>query len=269
MRGLVAASLLTLVSLPAHADELAPKVEHRPLAAVKRGEVVEVRARITTVVGSPVAEANLFVQVEGLAGYTRLPMAPIPEIPGLFTARVPAALASSGFAYYLEAFDSDGNGPGRAGSPESPFVVTAYSGDLPRAAPPVARPAEPAAPVVVAAPAAPARRARSQLPTFAGFTLAGLGLGVGGLSTFGYQSYKSELQDAFGNGTDHGLATAANYRQGQFYGTLAVVGFGVAALAAAGSIAWLAWPDEALPAEKAFLGQRPGNAPSHSEEDDR
>jgi hypothetical protein len=51
----------------------------------------------------------------------------------LFAARVPAEIAGNDFEYFLEAFDEDGNGPFRKGSPEAPLRISS----LPPAPPPL------------------------------------------------------------------------------------------------------------------------------------
>jgi len=280
------AALVALVALPARADELAPRVEHQPLTTVKKGEVVELRARVTATAGHAVLEALVYVRVEGIVGFTRVAMKAFPEVPGIFVAHVPAALVGAGFAYYLEAYDADGNGPGRAGSPDAPFQVTAVSSDLPVAPPVTAQPRvvapEPAPqPLVVMAAAPRPRRARSQLPTFGLFTVAGLGLcaGVGG--QVGYQVTKSDAGRAFaGQSRDF---TASQYRFGETAGTISIVGFVAAGLALAGAITWLAWPDSEpaaepekkfapeapKPAAPAASPEKPSAAPKPDEEFDR
>ncbi|MHB8420918.1 MAG: hypothetical protein ACYDCL_22845 [Myxococcales bacterium] len=99
-----------------------------------------------------------------------------------YSATLPGATVTSDLEYYLEAYDNDGNGPGRAGGPDAPFHVTVTA--APQAASPAA---SVAAPPPKPAPAAATAEAKPQtsgawLPIVGwaagGAGLVALGIGV-------------------------------------------------------------------------------------------
>jgi hypothetical protein len=97
-----------------------PSITHSPVARAARGQPVEIAARFVgdNGISSP---AVLFRQV-GEKDYRSLPMGGLGD--GTYTATLPATVVTSDLEYYLEAFDKEGNGPGRSGDPTSPYRVT-------------------------------------------------------------------------------------------------------------------------------------------------
>src|SRR5207237_519924 len=69
---------------------------------------------------------------QGSAPQQQLAM-PLPGAAGEdeYAALIPASAVADGFAYYLEAYDSLGNGPARSGSPDLPHAVAVEEGQTP------------------------------------------------------------------------------------------------------------------------------------------
>lgn len=85
-------------------------------------EGVALEARLVSTTGRKVFEPAAFVRLVGEKEYVRLPMAPLAG--DLYRAPLPAALSGHECEYFLEAFDEDGNGPFRRGSPERPLRLS-------------------------------------------------------------------------------------------------------------------------------------------------
>ena len=92
-------------------------IELKEPVAVPEGVALE--ARMISAAGLKVFEPAAFVRPVGTSEFARLPMEPLPE--SRFRAVVPSALAAVGCEYFVEAFDLDGNGPFRKGTPERPL----------------------------------------------------------------------------------------------------------------------------------------------------
>jgi hypothetical protein len=127
---------LTMGATFAVAQDLTPRIDHKPATRAARGEPVEIRARIVSVSGKAVYQPTVFLRVAGITGFSRVTMTPIPQMKDLFIAEIPASLAAGDFDYYIEAFDEDGNGPARAGTPEKPIHVAVGAGATQRPPPP-------------------------------------------------------------------------------------------------------------------------------------
>lgn len=155
----IAATLSMLCGARAMAAE-GPVIEHAPVTSCTRNAILTLSATIRAAPGKAIFEPKVFVRVKRVDGFVRLAMEPVAGVKDGFAAQLPAALTQSDFDYYLEAFDEDGNGPSRKGSPKAPIhVKTTEPPALPPPPPPppapIARP-EPAqaAPVAKAEPAA-------------------------------------------------------------------------------------------------------------------
>ena len=121
------AAAIPLPSLPEE-DTQPPAIGHDPVRKAARGAPLRVVARIVderSAVGDAQAcWRNLFhidFQCEPLraAGEDE------------YAALIPASAVADGFAYYLEAYDSLGNGPARSGSPDLPHAVAVEEGQTP------------------------------------------------------------------------------------------------------------------------------------------
>lgn len=107
----------------------APSITHAAVARAVRAQPLELAARIVGENG--VSRAAVFYRRAGETSYRSLPMGDLGE--GAYTATLPASLVSSDLEYYLEAFDKDGNGPGRSAGPAAPYRVTVGDAAAPAA----------------------------------------------------------------------------------------------------------------------------------------
>ncbi len=149
-----AAAALFVSSAARAASTQGPVVAHTPVTSAVPGGFVKVLAKVTD-------EVKVFPQVffryDPAGQYEKaLDMKPVKGEPHVYGANIPVKGAV--VEYYVEAYDEQGNGPGRAGSPESPLHVT-VGNEVPRAsAQPAPAPAPPPAPSAQAPwnPSAPA-----------------------------------------------------------------------------------------------------------------
>ncbi len=144
MKRLLIGGVALLAACSAWAQDLAPVIDHQPTARAARGQPLEIQARITSVSGKAIYEPTVLVRVAGISGFSRVSMHRVAGSSDVYAAEVPAALTTGDFDYYIEAFDEDGNGPGRAGTPEYPLhVAVGGSGAATPPPPPVtAQPAQ-------------------------------------------------------------------------------------------------------------------------------
>jgi hypothetical protein len=174
-------------------------------------------------------------------------MRTVPGSDVLYEAEVPAALISGDFDYYIESFDSEGDGPGRVGTPEMPLRVLIAAAapapaqtDKPVAANLAPRPA-PAAPVIVTQTNRPLVQSRSQLPTFALFAAAGVSIGLAAIASVGHQALKDELESSSRSDQKTHLP-GDQYKLGNTLGAVSVGGFIAGGVFLASGIAYEAWP---------------------------
>jgi hypothetical protein len=250
-RTLSVALALALAAAPfsARAQASLPSIAHEPISKARVGEPLAIRARISTQPGRSAFEPTVFVRVAGIDGYTRIAMKPAPGGQGLFEAQIPAALVAADFDYYLETFDSEGDGPARVGTPETPLrvLVAAAAPPVPPApkdAPAAARLAPPAPKVdalVVNQQSKPLVMPRSQLPTFLLFAATGVSLGLATFATVGRQQIISEI-DRSASGEEEKISGRL-YQTGETLGRVSVGGFAAAGVFLTSAIVYLAWPD--------------------------
>jgi hypothetical protein len=101
-----------------------PQLTHQPVAAGTRGKPLTVAAHAVDANG--VFGPILYVRRRGLGTGDYVPIRMIASkiVPGDYSVDVPAALTNvEGLEYYIEAWDTAGNGPARAGSSEVPMAV--------------------------------------------------------------------------------------------------------------------------------------------------
>jgi len=149
MRMLLATAVAALLAAPAAraVDNDAPVITHTPVTSATPGGFVKVLAKITD-------ESKFFPQVfyrygAGDPWEKPLDMKPVKGEPHMFGANIQTRGAT--VEYYIEAYDELGNGPGRAGSPESPIRVGVGAPE-PKPAAVAAAPAPAPAPAPAAAP---------------------------------------------------------------------------------------------------------------------
>src|SRR5438067_3529463 len=101
-----------------------PQLTHQPVAAGTRGKPLTIAAHAVDANG--VFGPILYVRKRGLGTGDYVPIRMIASkiVPGDYSVDVPAALINlDGLEYYIEAWDTAGNGPTRAGSSEVPMAA--------------------------------------------------------------------------------------------------------------------------------------------------
>lgn len=108
-------------------DHDPPRQIHAPIQRAKYHQSLLVTNTVTDLSG--VKRVLLHYRVKGLRGFSSVAMERGAK--GLFIATIPApAVVRPGVEYYLEAWDSLGNGPGLKGSPALPIHVKVEGGPL-------------------------------------------------------------------------------------------------------------------------------------------
>lgn len=224
LAGLAAPLIFAAGPALADAPDPTPVVVHDPLSRFAKGEVVTIKARIRSPVGKQIFSPTAFVKGSGLKP-TRVPLQPVAGEVDTYAAQVPASLAQGDFEYFVEAFDEDGNGPGRIGSPAALIKVRAVS----------LAPAERDAAELASAPAPDAARPWKRTAGIAGVSGGGAliagALACGGLGL----SAKRDMERA-GDDAQYDAAK----RRGQRLAVAANV-LGAAGAVAAGAGAALLW----------------------------
>jgi hypothetical protein len=119
-----AASLISTIVLAAplaHADDvLPPQIVHEPCDELKRGESFEIWARFYD--ESAIFDPKVIYRVGDSSAWKN---APFSKQPGSddFMAVIRAKELRGPLEYFIEAFDENGNGPARYGSPDTPIRV--------------------------------------------------------------------------------------------------------------------------------------------------
>jgi len=194
-------------------------IEHAPPDA--RSGALE--ARMVSTAGRKVIEPAAFVRAAGEREYQRLPMQPS-SAADAFRAALPAALQGRECEYFLEAFDDDGNGPFRKGTPERPLRLS-LSQAVERAPKPTAPP-----PAVAKSAGHPRRTAGIVLVAGGAAVIVGGAIsGLMALSDFGVEKSTADL-------TVYDRARSA--AQTESVAADALYGIGAAA-AVVGAILWL------------------------------
>lgn len=244
LAGLAGPLMLAAGPALAAAPDPTPLVAHEPLATFKKGEAVSIKARIRSPVGKQIFSPTAFVKAPGHKP-ARVPLLPIAGEIDSYAASIPANLLQGDFEYYVEAFDEEGNGPGRMGGPEAPMKVRALS------TAPVERDAAEALSAPIPAPARPWQRTAGIAGLSGGGALVAGALLCGGLGFLAKRDMRRAGDDAqYDAAKRRGerLAVAAN--------ALATTG-----LVAAGAGAALLWlgskKGESVGAQIAF-GAGPG-----------
>ena len=135
-----AALSATAEAKPPPRDVEPPVINHAPVLQAEEGAPLMVRARIVD--ASEIFAPAVYVRPRGAVQWDAIAME---RVGGTYEARIPAEQVTGPLEYFIEAFDEEGNGPARAGSPEEPIVVTTYPAGSRRAEasatpPPVATP---------------------------------------------------------------------------------------------------------------------------------
>ncbi len=99
-----------------------------------------------------------------------------------YSATLPGNTVDANLEYYVEAYDNDGNGPGRAGTPETPFLIAVTPAPEATVAAPSPAPGEAPPPAAAPRPAPAAAVSGTSPPPASNHWMAitgGIGAGVG------------------------------------------------------------------------------------------
>jgi hypothetical protein len=125
IRRLVLVALLSTfaidaVAKPAKAkDSTPPVITHVRIAEAPQGQAIVVRARIDD--ASEIFAPAVYVRSQGASEFVTIAMVRVRDG---FEAVIPPEQVSGPLEYFIEAFDEEGNGPAREGTPEAPFAIT-------------------------------------------------------------------------------------------------------------------------------------------------
>lgn len=108
------------------ADSAAPVITHIRVQRAQSGQPIVIRARIED--ESEIFAPSVSVRPEGRKDYDSIPMKRGDDG---WEAVIPAEQVTGNVEYFIEAFDEQGNGPTREGTPERPILVTVGSGAVP------------------------------------------------------------------------------------------------------------------------------------------
>lgn len=124
-----AASLIALVALGLGpnavlaADREPPKMRHAPVVEAAYGEQIKVRVALFD--PSDIYEATLYYRRAGTRDFLH---ATLVDTGSDFVGTIPAEVVEGDIEYYLEAYDTLGNGPARRGSPGAPLRIRVVKG---------------------------------------------------------------------------------------------------------------------------------------------
>jgi hypothetical protein len=116
----LAFAIAALLATTARADNQPPVIAFEPCTSLQRGRAFTVFARITD--ESPIFEPKLVYRGKNDAAWKNVPLI---EEAGVWKGTVPSRDVRGSLEYFLEAFDENGNGPTRVGSPEQPLDAKA------------------------------------------------------------------------------------------------------------------------------------------------
>jgi len=111
-------------------DHDAPKLEHQALKNAKFGSGIPIKVHATDLSG--IAELRCRYRISGNRGFSSIKLEETQK--GNFIATIPTiAVVRPGIEYYIEAWDTVGNGPAVKGSSRAPIKVSVTGGPLPGA----------------------------------------------------------------------------------------------------------------------------------------
>ncbi|MHB8420370.1 MAG: hypothetical protein ACYDCL_20045 [Myxococcales bacterium] len=122
------AAFVALLALPgaglARAQSAGPTIDHTPVTQATAGQPLTIAATIHS--SSGVFQPVVLFRHPGEATWRKQEL--LAGTNGSYAMTLPGNAVDRDLEYYLEAYDDDGNGPGRAGSPDSPFHVAVVAG---------------------------------------------------------------------------------------------------------------------------------------------
>lgn len=106
---------------PREPDTKPPVITHVRVTKAPRGKSLMVRARFED--DSEIFAPSLYVREKGATDFETLPMR---RVDNGYEAAIPAEKMGKDLEYFIEAFDEEGNGPAREGSPEAPLSIAVF-----------------------------------------------------------------------------------------------------------------------------------------------
>ena len=97
-----------------------PAVSHIPVQKATKGRSIPLEALFASQTG--LSRPTVEFRRQGAPAFTALPM--VDAGGNKYLAEIPAAFVTGDLEYYVEAFDANGNGPGRSGDPTLPYRIT-------------------------------------------------------------------------------------------------------------------------------------------------
>jgi hypothetical protein len=96
-----------------------PSITHSAVGKAYKAKPIELNARLKGETG--VSAPTVKYRHLGESDFKTLPMGDIGS--DNYTATIPSSEVNKDVEYYIEAFDKNGNGPGRSGGPEAPYLL--------------------------------------------------------------------------------------------------------------------------------------------------
>ncbi len=119
LRFFMAVVLVTFTAATARAaDRRPPTITHTPVKTATVGVSIVIKAQIED--RSGIFAAAVYVRAAGATKYVPIQMK---KTPSGFEAVIPAQRVIGDLEYFVEAFDTLGNGPARRASPDAPYTV--------------------------------------------------------------------------------------------------------------------------------------------------
>lgn len=106
---------------PKEADTKAPVITHVRVTKAPRGKALTIRARFED--DNEIFAPSIYVRERGAEEFDTLPMK---RAENGYEVLISAERMSKDLEYFIEAFDEEGNGPAREGSPENPLTITVF-----------------------------------------------------------------------------------------------------------------------------------------------
>lgn len=102
-------------------DKRAPTIIHVKVLQTPLNESVKIRARFED--KSDIFAPSVYYRQHGRADYVSVEMKRVEDG---WEAEIPAKVVTRALEYFIEVFDSEGNGPAREGAPEAPIPIAVY-----------------------------------------------------------------------------------------------------------------------------------------------
>ncbi len=102
-------------------DKKPPAITHVRVESAPHGAPIAIRAKIED--ASAVFAPTLMFRIRGTTEFDAIELK---KKGAEYEAAIPAEQVTADLEYFIEAFDEQGNGPARVGSPEKPNVVRVY-----------------------------------------------------------------------------------------------------------------------------------------------